>query len=271
MPRRPPRCDGFALLLVVLSALLLLFLLLPLAATVLDARPQDVASALAAEDVRASLWLTAYAGAISTGLGLLGGVPLAYLLARRRFPGQGLIGALISLPVVLPHTAAGVALLVVFGRFGPLGRALAPLGLRFADRVPGIVVGMAFVSVPFMVNAATESFRLIDPELERVAQLDGASSWQAFRLVTLPLALRGILSGALMMWARGVSEFGAVVILAYHPRIIPVLVYERMIGLGLAEARPLTAIVIVGALLVMGLLRWLARERPEGTDTPSPI
>ncbi len=138
--------------------------------------------------------------------------------------------ALVNLPIVIPHTAAGVALLLVFGRRGLLGQWLAPLGITFTDNLAGIVVGMLFVSLPFLVNMSREAFALVDEELERVALIDGASAWQAFWHVTLPLAWRGVLGGAVMMWARGISEFGAVVILAYHPKIVPVLVYERFDG-----------------------------------------
>jgi molybdate/tungstate transport system permease protein len=100
-----------------------------------------------------------------------------------------------------------------------------------------------------------EAFALIDDELERVALIDGASAWQAFRHVTLPLAWRGVLGGALMMWARGISEFGAVVILAYHPKIVPVLIYERFNGFGLDAAQPIAALLIIIAIGVFIFLR----------------
>jgi molybdate/tungstate transport system permease protein len=93
--------------------------------------------------------------------------------------------------------------------------------------------------------------------MERVALIDGASAWQAFWLVTLPQAWRGVAGGALMMWARGISEFGAVVILAYHPKIVPVLVYERFEGFGLKTALPVAVLLILAAVIVFGLLRWL--------------
>ena len=100
-----------------------------------------------------------------------------------------------------------------------------------------------------------ESFALVDEELERVALIDGASAWQAFWHVTLPLAARGVLGGAVMMWARGISEFGAVVILAYNPKIVPVLVYERFNGFGLSAAQPVAALLIVVSIAVFVLLR----------------
>jgi molybdate/tungstate transport system permease protein len=113
------------------------------------------------------------------------------------------------------------------------------------------------VSLPYLVNGSRAAFALIDPELELTALVEGASEWQAFRLVTLPLAWRGIVGGALLMWARGISEFGAVVIMAYHPKIMPVLVYERFEGFGLAAALPPAALLIGVTLLVFLALRLL--------------
>jgi molybdate/tungstate transport system permease protein len=122
---------------------------------------------------------------------------------------------------------------------------------------------MLFVSLPFLVNAARAAFAMVDPELERVALVDGASHWQAFVYVTLPLARRGIMAGAVMMWGRGISEFGAVVILAYNPKIIPVLVYEYFAGFGLTAALPLTVILILASLCVFVLLQILVMPEKE--------
>ncbi len=129
--------------------------------------------------------------------------------------------------MVIPHTAAGIALLMVFGSRGVLGKFLAPLGWLFTDTVSGIVVAMLFVGLPFLVNASREAFALVDVELEQAAYVEGASPWGAFYHVTLPIARRGVIAGLVMMWSRGISEYGAVVILAYHPKIAPVLIYER--------------------------------------------
>jgi molybdate/tungstate transport system permease protein len=129
------------------------------------------------------------------------------------------------------------------------------LGVVFTDNFSGIVVGMLFVSLPFLVNLSRESFALVDEELERVALIDGATPWQAFWYVLLPQAWRGVLAGALMMWARGISEFGAVVILAYHPKIVPVLVFERFEGFGLVAAQPVAALLVLVVLATFIFLR----------------
>jgi len=240
-----------------LGGLLLLFIILPLVSTILGTTPEQFWLGLTDPEVLRSISLTFGAGATATSLALLTGAPLAYLLARRKFRGKQLVEALVNLPIVIPHTAAGVALLLVFGRRGLLGKWLLPLGITFTDNFGGIVVGMLFVSLPFLVNMSREAFALIDEELERVALSDGASPWQAFWHVTLPLAWRGVLGGAVMMWARGISEFGAVVILAYHPKIVPVLVYERFNGFGLSAAHPVATLLIILAIIVFVFLRVL--------------
>ena len=238
-----------------LGGMLLLFIVLPLMSILLGTTPQTLWLALIDEEVLNSIAITFSAAAVATLLAIFTGVPLAFLLARRKFRGKRLLEALVNLPIVSPHTAAGVALLLVFGRRGLLGQWLTPLGITFTDNFYGIVVGMLFVSLPFLVNLSRESFALVDEELERVALIDGASPWQAFWYVSLPQAWRGVLAGALMMWARGISEFGAVVILAYHPKIVPVLVFERFEGFGLVAAQPVAALLILIALAAFVFLQ----------------
>jgi molybdate/tungstate transport system permease protein len=253
----------FPLALGIAGVALVALVALPVLAIVLGTSPGSVGAALGEHDVRWSLWVTVVSALTATGVGLLLGVPLAYLLARRHFPGKRLVEGLIDLPIVLPHTAAGVALLVVYGHDGILGRLLAPLGLTFTDALPGIVVAMMFVSVPFLVDSAKEAFIAVDQRYEQVARTLGASQAMAFWRVALPLAWRGVLAGAVMMWARGISEFGAVVILAYNPKIIPTLVYERFEGFGLKAAEPVALIVIVVALVVFVALRVLLSPRTK--------
>lgn len=248
--------------------LLLLFILIPLLATVFASSPGEFARGIADKGVLTSLWLTFAAALTATGVALVLGVPLSYLLARREFPGKSLVQGLIDLPIIIPHTAAGVALLLVFGRRGVLGRPLASLGLYFTETFAGIVVAMLFVSLPLLVEVARETFALVDRRLEGVARTLGASPWSAFRRVTLPLAWRGIVAGAVLMWARGISEFGAVVILAYNPKTISVLIYERFAGFGLSAALPVTALLLVLALVILVLVRAVLMPRRRRKDAP---
>lgn len=247
---------GFALA----ASLLILFIILPVLVTVFSVSVRSLLETMTDPDVARSISLTFLAGGVATGIGVLLGLPLAYIMARISFPGKSIVSGIIDLPLIIPHTAAGVGLLLVFGRQGILGPAFAQLGVYFTDSLAGIVVGMMFVSLPLLINASREAFAAVDRELEQSARVDGASAWQIFWGVTLPLAWKGVLSGVIMMWARGISEFGAVVILAYSPKIIPVLIYERFQGFGLSSAVPVTALMLILVLILFIALRWLAQS-----------
>jgi len=249
--------SGMNLVFSLAGGLLLLFILLPLASALFSTSPQALSETVSDAEVGRSILMTFTASGIATCLTLLTGLPLAYLLAKTHFPGKKIVESLVDLPVVLPHTAAGIALLLVFGSQGVLGKPLSWIGINFIDSLAGIVIAMAFVSLPYLINLSREAFASVNVELEQAACVDGASAWQTFSQVTLPLAWRGVLSGILMMWARGISEFGAVVILAYNPKIVPVLVYERFQGFGLSSAQPVAVILILAVLVVFVLLRTL--------------
>ncbi len=244
-----------------LGALLVLFIAVPLLRTVTASSPATLWQTLLDEEVRTSIALTFVASLIATGLAFVTGVPLAYLLARADFAGKRLVEGIVALPIVVPHSAAGIALLLMFGRRALLGRAFALLGLKFVSAAPGIVIAMLFVSLSFLVSSAREGFESVDPRLERVARTLGASPWAAFWRVAFPLAWRSILSGMILMWARGLSEFGAVVILAYHPMVAPVLLYERFESFGLAYARPVATLIILICLVTFVALRAVAGKR----------
>lgn len=259
--QRPGARDWMGGVFVLLGAVLLLFVVWPLAKTVVASGPTAIWRTLLDPQVRASIGLTFYASLIATAIAFLFGVPLAYVLARTDFPGKRLVEGLVDLPIIVPHSAVGIALLMVFGRQTLLGKAFGGLGVRFVSAVPGIVVAMLFVSLPYLVDAAREGFEAVDPRLEGAARTLGASPWRAFTRVTLPLARRSVLSGTLLMWARGLSEFGAVVILAYHPMVTPVLLYERFQSFGLPASRPVAALVIMICLATFVALRAVSGRR----------
>jgi molybdate/tungstate transport system permease protein len=213
------------------------------------------------KEVIASILVTFQAALLATLFGALFGIPLAYLLARFDFPGRRWVEGAINLPVVLPHSAAGIALLSVLGSRTTLGQAAGAFGLSFVGTIPAIAAAMAFVSLPFLVSAAVEAFRSVDPRLELAARTCGAGPGRAFTRITLPLALRGLIAGMVMMWARGISEFGAVLILAYHPMTAPVLIFERFTSFGLKYARPVAVLLLGLCLLVFVIAQWLDRGR----------
>jgi len=249
----------------VLGSILLIFVAWPLLRTITASSPTILWQTLLDEEVRGAILLTFQASLIATALAFVCGVPLAYLLARANFPGKWLVEGIVDVPVVVPHSAAGIALLMAFGRRTLLGQAFGFLGIKFVSAAPGIVIAMLFVSLSFLVNAARTGFEGVNPRLEHVARTLGASPWQAFGRVTFPLAWRAILSGMILMWARGLSEFGAVVILAYHPMVAPVLLYERFESFGLNYARPVATLMILICLATFVALRVTAKQKGRRT------
>jgi molybdate/tungstate transport system permease protein len=247
----------------IMSLLVILFIFMPLAKVVLLSDKESLWQALTDSTTVNSIALTLYAALITTVIGFILGVPLAYILARYDFPGKSAVEGLIDLPIVVPHTAAGIALLFVFGRNFVLGKWFNAIGISFVDSLAGIVIAMLFVSVPFLINAAKEGFKKVDVRLENVSRTLGASPWQAFRRVTFPLAWRSIVAGSLMMWARGISEFGAVVILTYYPMVTPTLIYQRFESYGLAEAVPVAALLIIVCAFIFIGVRTLLRRGQE--------
>ena len=258
MNSRPSRVS---LLVWVLAALLVLFVVGPLARLLLESNPRSLGAALQDRELLSVLWLTVLTATLATALALLFGVPLAYLLARVPFPGRRIVSGIVELPVVIPHPVAGIALLLFLGRQSPLGRGLAALGLEVVNQVPGIVAGMLFVSVPIVVSAAREAFHGVDPKLERVARTLGDTAWQAFRSVTLPLAGRGVVAGAVLGWARAISEFGSIVILTYNPKVASILIFDRFTLFGLPAAVPAALLLLFIALLVFLVVQLLTPDR----------
>ena len=162
---------------------------------------------------------------------------------------------------MIPHSAAGIALLGVLAPGTLIGSAGEAVGVKFVGGVAGIMAAMAFVSVPFLVNAARDGFASVPVRLEQAALNLGASPMRVFLTISLPMAWRPILSGLVLMWARGMSEFGAVLVIAYHPMTAPVLIYERFGAFGLKYARPVTVLFVAVCLVFFIALRMIAGGR----------
>ena len=257
-PSVPSRPSALRLALAATSALLMLFIVGPLVRLVLEAGPMSLGAALGDREVRSSIILTLFCATAATAFGALLGLPLAWALARRKFPGRRLVQGLVDLPVVVPHPVAGIALLLFLGRRSVIGGTLAGMGLEIVNHAGGIIAAMAFVSIPILVSGAREAFAGVDPRLERVARSLGDTPATAFRRVTLPLAGRGIVAAALLAWARAVSEFGAVVVLTYNPKVASVLIFDRFTTDGLVGALPAALallLVALGVFLVVRLLQ----------------
>jgi molybdate/tungstate transport system permease protein len=257
----PSRPGGLYLICWLLGSLLLAFLVIPLVALALTQSGMSLAAVARMADVRDAIGLSLEGALLSAALAALIGVPLAYVLARTAFPGKGIIAALIDLPLAVPHTVAGIALLLVFGRQGVLGEPMQTLiGLKFWGTIAGIVVAMLFVSAPYTVNAARIGFEAVDPRLEKIARTLGLGPWQTFLRISLPLARRSIMTGVTLTYARSISEFGAVVILVYYPMTAPVKIYELFLRFGLDQAAGAAVLLLIVALALFVLLRTLAQR-----------
>ena len=251
----------FSWVLILLSSLVLLFILAPLAGMFLHTGGAEFLETIKDKEVHQSVWLTLWVSFAATFIFAAGAVPFSWLLARKEFPFKSVVQGIIDLPIVLPHTAAGIALLGFISRDGILGKAASLLGIDLVNHPSGIALAMAFVSLPFLINAARDGFAAVPERLEKAALNLGASQSKVFFTISVPLAWRNITSGFIMMFARGMSEFGAVVIIAYHPMIAPVLIFERFNSFGLNYARPAAVFFILVALLFFVLLRLFSSKR----------
>ncbi|MEA3445467.1 MAG: ABC transporter permease [Bacteroidota bacterium] len=249
-----------------LGGLLLLFLVAPLTGMILSTSPDSFFETMQNKEVTGSIKLTILTSLGGTLFFAFLAIPLAYLMARKEFPGKKIISGLIDLPIVIPHSAAGIAVLGFISRDTVLGKAADSIGLNLVGHPIGIALAMAFVSIPFLFNAARDGFEAVPERLEKVALNLKASPAKVFFTVSLPLASRNILSGFIMMFARGMSEFGAVVIVAYHPMITPVLVYEWFTSYGLAYARPAAVLFIIICLVFFVLLRLLVKDKERSSN-----
>jgi molybdate transport system permease protein len=251
-------------LIVALAALLGLFLGLPVALLVARALfGGSLAAALGSGAVVDALALSLITTAISLTLTIALATPLAHLLARRRFRGASVVETIVDLPIVLPPSVAGLALLLAFGRRGILGEPLAGLGIEIPYTTVAVVIAQMFVSAPFFIRAARAGFLAVDRHYEDAARVDGASERQLTWAITLPLAAPALASGIVMTWARALGEFGATIMFAGNfegrTQTLPLVVYGEFQA-GDVDASVAAAAILVlaafGVLLAVRGLRW---------------
>src|SRR5579884_181379 len=240
----------------VLATPLVLFLLVPLAALVWRAVSGPISfTGATTETLRQALVLSLYTSAISLGLIALLGTPLAYVLARHRFPGARLVDTLIDLPMVLPPAVAGLALLMAFGREGVLGGVLTALGINLAFTTQAVILAQVFVAVPFYTRAAKAAFGRVDRDVEAAAATLGAAPWRVFWAVTVPLALPGLAAGAVIAWARALGEFGATIMFAGNfagrTQTMPLAIYGRFEAGDLGTSLLLAVVLLGTSLLIL--------------------
>jgi len=233
-----------------LGGVVLLFIIAPLAGIFFNTSAGDFAATACDPEVGHSIWLTLWTSMAGTAFLAIFAIPLAYILAKKNFPGKAVISGIINIPIIIPHSAAGIAILGLIAQNSLLGTLADKLGLSIMGSPVAIMLAMAFVSIPFLINAARDGFAAVPDKLENAALNLGASPIRVFFTISMPLALRSIITGLVMMWARGLSEFGAVIVVAYHPITTPILIYERLGAFGLKYARPVAALFIIVCLII---------------------
>ncbi|CEA13836.1 MULTISPECIES: tungstate ABC transporter permease WtpB [Methanobacterium] len=253
------KLDYTTIFFAIMGSFLFLFILVPIANLMISADPSSILNNLQDKEVMSAIFISVYCALAATLIAVIFGVPLAYILARHDFAGKGFVEAVIDVPIVIPHTISGIALLLIFTSTGVIGAPLGQLGLVFTDAIPGIVVAMLFASASFVVNSAREGFESVDPRMEKVARTLGSGSFKTFFIITLPLAVRSIVVGSIMCWARAISEFGAIIIIAYFPTTAPVLIYRRFVDFGLSESTPVAVILISLCLLLFLVVRLIMK------------
>jgi molybdate/tungstate transport system permease protein len=268
------------------GSLLTVALGLPLFMFVARQTPSLVVEKALDPDVHRVLYLGVYGPLLAALFSLLLGVPLAHLLAKG-FAGQPFVESLVDLPLVVPHSVAGIIILFGFGRGGAFPQ-FSVLGTMV-----GMVLAMAFVSAPYAVNATREAFESIDDRLEYASRIHGANQWETFRRVTAPLAFRGMVTGGVLAWARAVSEFGAVAVVAYSVEFFylpeaelvfdglvpsieggrvtaqhaPVFVYNTYLQGGLEESGAVAFLLLAVSAFIFLVVRYLTDDESLGGVT----
>jgi len=248
--------DNFYRVFYTLASLFVVFIIFPILNLLLYASPD----ALYDSSLLNAILVSFVAATSATLISIVFSLPLGYILARKDFWGKGFIESVIDLPIVIPHTVAGIILLLVFGSSGIWGAPLEEIGIRFYYAMPGIIVAMLFVSAPFLINQVREGVAKVDERYEYTAMSLGAGRFRAFWDVVLPQIKGNVLSGAVNTWARAVSEFGAVMMIAFYPMIAPTYIYFLYTNFGLKAALPATAFLLLLTLAIFTVMRYISRR-----------
>lgn len=240
---------------------LLMFILFPLLYLLFQSSPQTLLVTFKQDAFRSSLYTSLITATLTTAIVLIFGVPLAYAIVRMDFKGKRIIDALIALPVLIPQTVVGIALLVLLGPKTPIGEFVyRHFGLSIAGSYLGIVAAQTFVSSPFLVFSAVNAFQKIDPKLENISRTLGVSPLGTFFRISLPLAAPEIFNGCILTWSRALSEMGSLMVLAYHPFTISVFTHDTFTQYGLVEAEPIAILFVIICLWIFILLRWIYEQ-----------
>ena len=267
-----PRSGGMVITLIGFSLPVIFLLGLPLIRMFSGSSLTELVATIEDPEVIAAISRSLLTSVAAGFVSLILGTPLAYLLARKGFWGKRIIEGLVDLPIMIPHPVIGIAILHLAARGTFIGDILEGIGVEIMGTYTGIILVLTFVGIPFYINTAKAGFEAVPLRLEHVSRSLGAGPWETFLRVTLPLAWKNMLLGVIMCIARAISEFGAIVIVAYHPMLAPVLIYERFTAFGLKYSQPVAVWLIFISLVLFVLMRMVSSSyRPwVGTRGSSP-
>ena len=243
-----------------LGGVLLLYYAVPILSLFLAQSPTAVLSELAAPSVVSAATTSILSASITTVIAVCFGVPLAYWLARTTVSWRPLVDAAVVLPLVLPPVVGGVVLLTVIGPNTVLGSVASSMGYDLTGSLIGIVLAQTFVASPFVIVTARAAFAGVDQDLEHASRSLGKSRLTTVRRVTLPMAWPGIVAGVTLTFARAMGEFGATIMLAYHPRTMPVEIWVTFLEAGLGNAYPVAVVLVCLSLLALVALNVLGSD-----------
>jgi molybdate/tungstate transport system permease protein len=254
LPLSPGFPVRFVFVLSLLSGILFFLLFSPVLSLIATSSLSGLLLALSNAEAVSAIALTVYTSGLTALVAVLLGVPLGYLLGKYEFPGRSLIDSVIEIPLMIPHTVAGIALITIFGSAELVGAFFNVYGIKMTNNVLGIVLTLVFVSATYTVKQVEEAIRSMDPKLELVSRSLGASSIFTFVKVTLPNIWRSVVSGAILTWARASSEVGAIFIMAYYPPVASILIWNLYAGYGLHESISNGVVLSPGAVNVAALM-----------------
>lgn len=251
----------------ILIAAVTLYLALPIVALFFRVTPEMFFTALHDPDVISALWLSLITTSITLAVVILVGTPFAYFHSRTFYPGKVIVDTLIDLPLVLPPAVAGVALLVLYGRVGILGRYFTMFGISIAFTTLAVVMAQIFVASPFYLRQAKSLFEQLDPAYEQTARTLGARSLRTLTLVTIPMTAGGLVSGAVMTFGRALGEFGATIMFAGNlpgvTQTMPLAVYVGMEGSNINVGLTISILLVIISFAIMIVVR-LIQKREAG-------
>ena len=246
-------------LFMVIGSFIILYLLTPLVISIVVGAPR-ILDIVDDHEALQAISLSLIASLIAGSILVLTGTPLAYILARAPTGKIAeIIESIINVPLAIPHSVAGIMILLAYGSRTPLGSILEDLGIVLEDNFWGIVAAMTFVSAPIYISTLKSGFSMIDPGLEHVARTLGASQLRVFLTITLPLAYKHLIAGYILAIARSISEVGAIMIIAYYPKTAAILIIERFLTAGLKPVLALTTALIMISIALFILLKLVMR------------